>query len=98
MRSVARVQVLYWREIPSLVKAAGPGGEVTVRLPQRFQDAIDEVAMVSGASDQDAYLEGWRWGPAEERHGSLQEAAATVAKELEAAHRTLGVPDIFGAA
>jgi len=97
VRGVARVQILYWRQIPSLVKATGSGGEVTVRLPQRFQDAIDEVAMVSGASDQDAYLEGWRWGPAEERHGSPQEVAAAVAKELEAAHRNLGVPDAFGA-
>jgi hypothetical protein len=95
---VALVQVLYWREIPSLVKATGPGGEVTVRLPQRFQDAIDEIAMVSGSSDQDAYLEGWRWGPSEERRGSPEEVATAVAKELEAAHRSLGVPEIFGAA
>jgi len=95
---VARVQILYWREIPSLVKATAPGGEAIVRLPQRFQDAIDQLAMVCGASDEDAYLEAWRWGPAEERHGSPQEVAAAVAKELEAAHRNLGIPDVFGAA
>jgi hypothetical protein len=95
---VASVQVLYWREIPSMVKATGPGDEATVRLPQRFQEAIDEAAMASGAGEQDAYLEGWRWGPAEERQGSPQEVAAAVAKELETAHRTLGVPDIFGRA
>ena len=95
---MARVQILYWREIPSLVKATGPGGEATVRLPQRFHDAIDDLAMTSGASGQDAYLEGWDWGPAEEREGSPQEVAAAVAKELEMAHRTLGVSDIFGRA
>jgi len=95
---VAQVQVLYWREIPSLVKATGPGGEAIIRLPQRFQDAIDDLAMASGASGEDAYLDGWRWGPAEELHGSPQEVAAAVAKELEAAHRNLGVPDAFGAA
>lgn len=95
---MARVQILYWREIPSIVKATGPGGEATVRLPQRFQEAIDDLAMAAGASDQDAYLEGWRWGPAEERQGSPQDVAAAVAKELEMAHRTLGVPDIFGRA
>jgi hypothetical protein len=54
--------------------------------------------MAAGASDEDAYLDGWRWGPAEELHGSPQEVAAAVAKELEAAHRNLGVPDAFGAA
>ena len=95
---MARVQVLYWREIPSLVKAMGPGGEAIIRLPQRFQDAIDDLAMTSGASDEDTYLDGWRWGQAEERHGSPQEVAAAVAKELEAAHLALGVPDVFGSA
>ena len=95
---MARVQILYWREIPSLVKALAAGEEAVVRLPQRFQDAIDDLAMASGASGEDAYLDGWRWGPSEERGGSPQEVAAAVAKELTAAHWNLGVPDVFGAA
>jgi hypothetical protein len=54
---VARVQILYWQDIPSVVKA----GDVKRQLPERFQQEIDRVAMDQGLLGSDAYLEQWEW-------------------------------------
>lgn len=81
---MAEYQVLYWRALPSLVKANDATGEVSVRLPQRFADAIDDAAMQMGATDTGAYLEGWRWGPLLERSGAARDVAEAVAMELAA--------------
>jgi hypothetical protein len=45
--------------------------------------AIDEAAMRLGATDSDAYLEGWRQGEWEQRSGSPEAVAEAVAAELE---------------
>jgi Virulence factor len=82
---VARYRVVRWRDIPSLVEAWD--AERTVRLPlsQRFQDLIDAVAMREGASESEAYLEGWSRDPERERPGGAGSVADAVAAELEAA-------------
>jgi hypothetical protein len=55
-------------------------------MPDYFQAAIDAYAMKDGSTDMDAYLEGWRWGPVEERAGQAQEIIAALVEELTAAH------------
>ena len=52
-----RVQVLYWQDLPSVVKA----GDVKRQLPEWFQHEIDRVAMEQGLLGSDAYLEQWEW-------------------------------------
>jgi hypothetical protein len=81
---VARYRVVQWRRIPSLVEAFD--GDETVRVPlsQRFQDLIDAVALREGASEADAYLDGWEQGPDIDRPGGAREVAEEVARELEA--------------
>ena len=80
---MTRVQVLYWQEIPSLVKATGEDGtEVRRQLPDRFQQEIDRVAMEQGLEGSDAYLEQWRWGDVDERDGTPAEVAEAVEAEL----------------
>ena len=83
--AMAEYQVLYWREIPSLVKATDGAAEVSVRLPQRFHDVIDDAAMQAGATDTEAYLAGWHWGPMLTRAGTAREVAEAVAADLAAA-------------
>lgn len=80
---MARVRIIQWRDLPSLVEAVE--GDETVRVPlsQRFQDLIDAIAMREGATDSDAYLEGWAPGPETERPGGAEAAARAVAAELE---------------
>jgi hypothetical protein len=77
---------MYWKHIPSQVKAWDGGGEVKRMLPDRFQAAIDAYAMKDGSTDMDAYLEGWSWGPVETRDGAPEEVVASVISELDAAH------------
>ncbi|MFW6182214.1 MAG: virulence factor, partial [Chloroflexota bacterium] len=55
-------------------------------LPDYFQQAIDGAAMAEGSTDSDAYLEGWDWGPQEEREGSAEEVAEALVVELEEAY------------
>jgi hypothetical protein len=83
---VAKYQVMYWKHIPSQVKAWDGESEEKRMMPDYFQAAIDAYAMKDGSTDMDAYLEGWRWGPVEERAGQAQEIIAELVEELTAAH------------
>jgi hypothetical protein len=75
---MTQVQVLYWQEIPSVIKA----GDVKRQLPDWFQQEIDRVAMEQGLLGSDAYLEQWRWGEPEERDGDPHEVLDAVEGEL----------------
>ena len=83
---MTRFQVLYWQDVPSLVRVlAADGSHVSHQLPDRFQQAIDRRAMEQGLIGSDAYLEQWRWGDPEERPESGEEIVALlVAKFSEA--------------
>lgn len=82
---MARYQVLYWQDVPSVVKAFDDdGGELKRQLPDWFQQEIDNRAMTQGLVGSDAYLEQWRWGDVGEREGSPDDVLDAVARELEA--------------
>jgi hypothetical protein len=83
---MTKYQVMYWKHIPSQVKAWDAESEAKRMLPDYFQAAIDAYAMKDGSTDMDAYLEGWRWGPVEERAGAPQEIIGLVVEELTAAN------------
>jgi hypothetical protein len=84
---VARYQVLYWQDVPSVVKAyADDGSELKRQLPDWFQQEIDNRAMTQGLVGSDAYLEQWRWGDVQERDGSPDDVLDAVTHELEAEH------------
>jgi hypothetical protein len=83
---MAKYQVMFWKHIPAHVKAWDGKGEVKRLLPDRFQAAIDAYAMKDGSTDMDAYLEGWRWGEAQERAGSAEDVASAVVAELDVAN------------
>src|SRR5258708_628605 len=89
--AMARVRIIQWRDLPSLVEAEEGGETVRVPLSQRFQDLIDAVAMRDGATESEAYLAGWAPGPESERPGGAQAVAQAVADELEAGFQDLVV-------
>src|SRR5262245_30046321 len=72
---VARVRIMYWKQIPYGVRAQDESGQVTRPLPPAFQEAIDSLAMLIGATAAEDYQAGFRWGPTEERPGGAAEAA-----------------------
>jgi len=83
---LASYQVMYWKHIPSQVKAWEGDAQVKRMMPDRFQVAIDAYAMKDGSPDMDAYLDGWRWGPVEEKTGTPEDVLAAVLAELDAAN------------
>ena len=93
---MARYRIIQWRDLPSLVEAEDGGATVRVPLSQRFQDLIDAVAMREGASESDAYLEGWAPGPEIERPGAAEAVARQVAEELEAGFQDLVLRRFLG--
>jgi Virulence factor len=83
---LASYQVMFWKHIPSQVKAWEGDTQVKRMMPDRFQVAIDAYAMKDGSTDMDAYLDGWRWGPVEEKAGTPDEVLAAVVADLDAAN------------
>ena len=80
---MAKVTVLYWQDIPSVVEASDGEGKAKTQLSQRCQELIDLVAMKKGLAGTDAYLEQWSKGTPAERDGSAEEAASAAAQEFE---------------
>ena len=80
---MAKYKILYWKGIPSQVRATDENGRVSRRLPQRFQEAIDEAAMALGKIGTDSYTNGFEWGEELERPGTAEESADVVATELD---------------
>jgi hypothetical protein len=83
---LAKYQVMFWKHIPSQVKAWEGDAEVKRMMPDYFQAAIDAYAMKDGSTDMDAYLDGWQWGAVEERDGWPDDVCTAVIDELTAAN------------
>jgi hypothetical protein len=83
---LAKYQVMFWKHIPSQVKAWEGDVESKAMLPDYFQAAIDAYAMKDGSTDMDAYLDGWHRGPVEERAGAPKEVLDAVVDELTRAN------------
>ena len=81
---MASYQIIAWKDVPAMVEASDGVETVTRQLSDRFQQLIDSVAMRLGLEDQDAYLDLWTRGDAQERPGSATEVADAVAAEIEA--------------
>lgn len=80
---MTRFQILYWQEVPSLVRTFAPDGTPTShQLPDWFQQEIDRQAMALGLVGSDAYLEEWHWGEPQERPEAPAELVDALAREL----------------
>lgn len=78
------VTIVYWRDIPAqVIVGKGRRGSKAI-LPERFEQAIDRVAMKIGAKDADAYMEDWRKAVPFSVDGDAQEVANAQAAMLDA--------------
>ena len=78
-----QITIVYWRDIPAQV-IVGKGRRGSKRpLPERFEQAIDRVAMKIGAQDTDAYLAEWRKAAPVEMEGSPDDIADAEAARLD---------------
>ena len=75
--------ILYWRDIPSMVKGKVGRKRVKRALSPRFMEAIDAAAMRTGDTNTDDYLADWK--PSEEQpiSGDADACLDAVANELE---------------
>lgn len=80
---MAQFSILYWQDIPTVVKAEDGEGEVSLQLDLRFQKKIDSLAMRQGLAGTDDYLEKWQWSAPQERAGVAREVADALKNELE---------------
>ena len=81
---MASYKILYWQEVPSQIKVEDDADDVTLQMPDRFQERIDRLAAERGLAGSDDYLAQWRWSEEEERDGSAADVADAVRAELEA--------------
>jgi hypothetical protein len=82
---MARYQILYWQDVPSVIKAFDDDdGQVSRQLPDWYQQEIDKRAMTQGLIGSGAYLEQWHWGDIEERPGTPDEVLGAIELELDA--------------
>lgn len=82
-------QILSWHTIPVQVRAGGRHNRVSKELSARFQEAVDNAAMLAGVTGTDAYLEGFTWGEVQSREGAPEAIASAVVAELEAQYETI---------
>ncbi|SIS80493.1 virulence factor [Phaeovulum vinaykumarii] len=80
---MARITLVFWRDMPAQVLAGSGRRATRVELSPRFAEAIDRAAMAGGARDEGAYLDGWhRLGPFEVA-GTDAEATTALADRIE---------------
>ncbi len=80
---MAKLTVVYWRDIPAQVIVRQGRTAAKRQLPERFEQAIDRCAMKVGARDTDAYLAEWRRGEPVQVEGDMEEAVAAEATRLD---------------
>jgi hypothetical protein len=80
---MAKYKILYWKGIPSQVRASDENGRTNKPFPERFQLAIDEAAMALGLIGSDEYTNGFIWGEESEHPGTAEEAATAIAAEFD---------------
>ena len=80
---MAEYQVLYWREIPAQVRVFDGRRPVSAKMPERFQEEIDRIAMEEGLEGSDDYLDLWQGTKKLERLGPADEVMAALLQELE---------------
>jgi len=82
---MAEITIVYWRDMPAQVMVGRGRRAAKVKLPERFEQAIDRAAMKSGTAGTDDYLAQWRKAdPAStDTPGSDQQVAETEAARLD---------------
>ena len=80
---MANLTIVYWRDIPSMVKIGKGRRAVKAALPERFEQAIDRCAMKIGAKDDDAYIAEWREADGGAVEGDAQDVANATASRLD---------------
>jgi hypothetical protein len=91
---MAQLTIVYWRDIPAQVIVKAGRASAKRELSERFQQAIDQAAMRSGARDTEAYLAGWRRGEPVTCGDALESEADAAVARLEAEYDRSRLEDL----
>lgn len=80
---MAKVTILYWRDIPTQVIVKSDQASAKRELSERFQQAVDMAAMRTNAHGSDDYLADWRRGTPEACGQDLDVEADAAISRLE---------------
>ena len=80
---MAKVQILYWQDIPSVIEARDADGVHKEMLSDDFQQLIDLIAMRKNMAGTDDYLMQWSKGRRYEVNGVAKEVALSIKNDLE---------------
>ena len=80
---MAEYKVLYWKGIPAQVKVYEGKKSISAKMPDRFQEEIDQIAMEEGLEKSEAYLDEWKWTEKLERPGDARTVMNELLQELE---------------
>ena len=80
---MAEYKVLYWKDIPAQVKVFEGKKAISGKMPDRFQEEIDEIAMEQGLEQSGAYLDQWQWSEKLERPGDAKTVMNQLLQELQ---------------
>jgi len=86
---MAKVVVISWQEIPSMVEVKSGRTRHKVQLSEPFQELIDLIAMKRGLDGSDDYLLHWKRQSLDDRDGNVEDVAQAVASEIEATYATV---------
>lgn len=81
---MAQLTIVYWRDIPAQVIVKSDTESAKRQLTDRFQEAIDMVAMRAGAQGTEEYLADWRRGDPEICDGDCNNEADKAIARIEA--------------
>jgi hypothetical protein len=79
---MAKLRVMYWKEVPVQVQGEDDSGPVSVPLDDRFQKGVDAISMLDGSAGSDEYMDAWSWGEYREMDGGARAAAEAAAEQI----------------
>lgn len=80
---MAKLTIVYWRDIPAQVIVRERRRTAKRELPLRFIEAIDMCAMKTGAAETDEYLAQWRRSDPVEVSVDLEAEAELAMQNIE---------------
>ena len=80
---MAKLQVIYWRDIPAQIIVSAGRTKARRKLDVRFEKAIDRAAIRAKLHGTDDYLEQWRRSAPVECGDDLESAADRAAGRIE---------------
>ncbi|MCP4329840.1 MAG: hypothetical protein GY791_15540 [Alphaproteobacteria bacterium] len=81
---MAKLTIVYWRDIPAQVTVKAGRRTARVPLSERFEKSIDRAALKAKLSDTDSYLAEWRRAEPVDCADDVDAEAGKAAAALEA--------------